>query len=61
LVKKGQFFEVETSWSNGGESGRKGREGLVNQVNINEVNPKIKKYLARKQTGSGLAENPAIV
>ena len=50
LVKKGQIYEVETSWSSGGESGRRGK-GLVEQVNINEINPQIKiSYRKQKQS-----------
>jgi hypothetical protein len=51
-VKKGH------SWSNAGLSGRKGKYGgkLVEQVNINETNPQIKKHSVLRQEA-----NPVVI
>jgi hypothetical protein len=57
LVKKGQFYEVETSWSSDGRSGKIG-EKLVNQVNINEENPQVKKHFIGKETSVKSSEKP---
>lgn len=42
---------METSWSSGGLSGKEGDGGkMVNQVDIWETNPQIKKHSTGKET-----------
>lgn len=60
-VRTGQFYEVETSWSSAGKSGRDGDRSFVEQVNINEENPQIKKNISdvnsshNSNKGSGMS------
>src|SRR5205085_8861778 len=56
LVKKGQFYEVETNWSSDVKTGKIGEE-LQEVIWVKEENPQIKKYQDQKKSATNPSDN----
>ena len=56
MVKKGQFYEVETNWSSDVKTGKIGEE-LQEVIWVKEENPQIKKYQDQKKSATNPSDN----